>query len=97
MVARAALCSLLGPPQVPGELYQPAGEIASGVCESLRKGFHRSVSPRYYLSFLSKEGDEKKVEAEQARWIVQMETEKHVAPKKTCLDYYFDRPLSVSC
>ncbi|EFJ08336.1 hypothetical protein SELMODRAFT_132165, partial [Selaginella moellendorffii] len=79
----------------PGELYKSPVEIASGLCEPLKKGFVRTVSPRYYLSFLPKEGDEKSKE-NQPRFVVQMDTERPNLLKKDCLDHYFDKPICVS-
>ncbi|CAM6088650.1 unnamed protein product [Calypogeia fissa] len=81
--------------EVPGQLYVPAVQIASGFCKTFQQGLHRTVSPRYYLSFLPRDGDENGLESH-PRWVVQMDTEKPVVHQKACLDYYFDKPLVVA-
>jgi len=81
--------------QKPGQLYQPAVELARNYCRALQKGSHRTMSPRYDFSFLHSDGNEKKVDGEQPDFIVQMGTESSIIDKKTCLDYNFDKPLSV--
>uniref|UniRef100_A0A0D6R3D3 Phosphatidylinositol-3,4,5-trisphosphate 3-phosphatase n=2 Tax=Araucaria cunninghamii TaxID=56994 RepID=A0A0D6R3D3_ARACU len=79
----------------PGQLYQPAVEVVRDYCRRVQKGNQRTMSPRYYLSFLHNDSDEKGDE-EQAHFVVQMDTENSTLYKKTCLDYNFDKPLLVT-
>lgn len=82
--------------EVPSQLYQPAVEIARNYCRPVKRGYYRTSSPRYYLSFLGKDEDERKIDQEQPHVVVQMDTERSVSYKKTCLDYYFEKPLQVA-
>ncbi|XP_077211695.1 calcium/lipid-binding (CaLB) phosphatase [Tasmannia lanceolata] len=82
--------------EVPGQLYRPPVEVARSCCRQIKQGYHRTNSPRYYLSFIENDGDEKKLETETARVVVQMDTESSIIYQKTCLDYYFDKPILVS-
>jgi len=82
--------------EVPSQLYQPAVEIARNYCRPVKRGYCRTSSPRYYLSFLGKDEDERKIDQEQPHVVVQMDTERSVSYKKTCLDYYFEKPLQVA-
>ncbi|KAH9537515.1 hypothetical protein CY35_16G056400 [Sphagnum magellanicum] len=79
--------------KIPGQLYSPAAEVAQGFCKALKKGFHRTISPRYFLSFLPRKDDD---EEKKPRLVVQMDTEKPVSYMRPCLDYQFDQPLIVS-
>jgi phosphatidylinositol-3,4,5-trisphosphate 3-phosphatase/dual-specificity protein phosphatase PTEN len=78
--------------KIPGQLYSPAAEVAHGFCKALKKGFHRTISPRYFLSFLPRKDDD---EEKKPRLVVQMDTEKPVSYMRPCLDYQFDQPLIV--
>ncbi len=78
--------------QNPGQLYKPATEMVQGFCKALKRGYHRTVSPRYYLSFLPRQDDD---EEKKPRLVVQMDTEKPVSYMKPCLDHQFDQPLIV--
>ncbi|KAL4184410.1 hypothetical protein AMTRI_Chr10g225440 [Amborella trichopoda] len=80
----------------PGQAYQPPVELTRKYCRQMKQGQHHTSSPRYYLSFVKKEGDEKVKEQEVPRFVVQMDTESSDPYKKTCLDYYFDCPLQVA-
>ncbi|KAJ7555952.1 hypothetical protein O6H91_05G062500 [Diphasiastrum complanatum] len=82
--------------QIPGQMYMPSEEVAQGYCKALKKGSDRPVSPRYYLSFLSKSRSEKSAEEQNPRFVVQMDTERPVLHKKACLDHYLDKPLAVA-
>lgn len=82
--------------EVPSQLYQPAVEIARNYCRPVKRGYYRTSSPRYYLSFLGKDEDGRKIDQEQPHVVVQMDTERSVSYKKTCLDYYFEKPLQVA-
>ncbi|CAK9209916.1 hypothetical protein BDL97_17G006600 [Sphagnum fallax] len=79
--------------EIPGQLYKPATEMVQGFCKALKRGYHRTVSPRYYLSFLPRQDDD---EEKKPRLVVQMDTEKPVSYMKPCLDHQFDQPLIVS-
>lgn len=70
-------------------------EVTKGCCRPIKKGFQRNNSPRYYLSFNRGEivGES---ESEEPHVVVQMDTESPILYQKTCLDYYFDKPLHVS-
>ncbi|KAF9591499.1 hypothetical protein IFM89_004553, partial [Coptis chinensis] len=81
---------------VPNQLYQPCVEVTRSCCREIKKGYHRTNSPRYYLSFIESEEDDKKPETEAPRVVVQMDTESSVIYQKTCLDYYFEKPLQVT-
>lgn len=82
--------------EVPGQMYPPSVEVARGHCRSIKKGYQRKSSPRYYLSFIHNDDEEgKKVELEASHVVLQMDTESPVLYQKTCLDYYFDKPLQV--
>jgi phosphatidylinositol-3,4,5-trisphosphate 3-phosphatase/dual-specificity protein phosphatase PTEN len=81
--------------QKPGQLYHPAVELARNYCRVLQKGSQRKMSPRYDFSFLHNDGNEKKGDSEQPDFVVHMCTESSIINKKTCLDYNFDKPLSV--
>jgi len=80
----------------PGQLYHPAVELARNYCRVLQKGSQRKMSPSYDFSFLHNDGNEKKGDSEQPDFVVQMCTESSIIYKKTCLDYNFDKPLSVT-
>lgn len=80
----------------PGQLYQPAVELVHNFCRAVRKGSQRTVSPRYYLSFLHRDGDEKIGDGEQPHFVVQMDTESSTIYNKTCLDHNFDKPILVT-
>ncbi|KAJ7514636.1 hypothetical protein O6H91_23G053400 [Diphasiastrum complanatum] len=82
--------------QIPGQIYMPCEEVARGCCKALKKGVDRTVSPRYYLSLLSKDNTERSCEEPRPRFVVQMDTERTVLQKKACLDHYFDRALAVA-
>ncbi|KAF8041465.1 hypothetical protein BT93_A0156 [Corymbia citriodora subsp. variegata] len=81
--------------EIPNQLYRPSMEVTKGCCRPIKKGFQRNNSPRYYLSF---DGGEiiGKSESEEPHVVVQMDTESPVLYQKTCLDYYFDKPLHVT-
>lgn len=76
----------------PGQLYQPAVELARNYCRALQKGIQRT----YDFSFLHNDANEKKGDGEQPDFVVQMCTESPTINNKTCLDYNFDKPISVT-
>uniref|UniRef100_A0A5B6ZHT1 Putative Calcium/lipid-binding (CaLB) phosphatase n=2 Tax=Davidia involucrata TaxID=16924 RepID=A0A5B6ZHT1_DAVIN len=82
--------------EVPGQQYCPPVELSKNCCRQIKKGFQRPNNPRYYLSFIEKDGEGKKSEVEEPRLVVQMDTEIPVLYQKTCLDYYFEKPVQVS-
>ncbi|XP_056176069.1 phosphatidylinositol 3,4,5-trisphosphate 3-phosphatase and protein-tyrosine-phosphatase PTEN1 isoform X4 [Syzygium oleosum] len=81
--------------EIPNQLYRPSMEVTKGCCRPIKKGFQRNNSPRYYLSFNRGEivGES---ESEEPHVVVQMDTESPILYQKTCLDYYFDKPLHVT-
>lgn len=82
--------------QVPGQLYRPAGEVARGYCRPITKGYQRNTSPRYYISFIEGDEEQKKSEVEEPRVVVQMDTENPIIDQKSCLDFYFNKPVEVT-
>ncbi|GLU10979.1 hypothetical protein SLE2022_277530 [Rubroshorea leprosula] len=81
--------------EIPNQSYRPAVEVFRGCCHEIKKGYQRTESPRYYLSFV--EGDEgKNAELEEPHVVVQMDTESSMLYQKTCLDYHFNKPVQVS-
>ncbi|XP_006285053.2 phosphatidylinositol 3,4,5-trisphosphate 3-phosphatase and protein-tyrosine-phosphatase PTEN1 isoform X2 [Capsella rubella] len=84
--------------EVPGEMYRPSVELARGCCRQFKKGYCRSLSPRYYISHVNSDSqdDEAVTDGEEARLVVQMDTESSIIDEKTCLDFYFDKPVRVS-
>ncbi|KAI4366700.1 hypothetical protein MLD38_022545 [Melastoma candidum] len=82
--------------EIPNQLYRPAMEITRGCCRPIRKGFQRNNSPRYFLSFHDTDDSSTCTPSEEPRLVVQMDTESPMLYKKTCLEYYFDKPLHVT-
>ncbi|KAF3577790.1 hypothetical protein DY000_02033553 [Brassica cretica] len=84
--------------EVPNEMYRPSVELARGCCRQFKKGYCRSSSPRYYISHINCDSEEDEVltEGEEPRLVVQMDTESSIIDEKTCLDFYFDKPVRVS-
>ncbi|KAK0584001.1 hypothetical protein LWI29_006280 [Acer saccharum] len=81
--------------EIPGQLYRPPVEISKSCCRSVKKGFQRSPGPRYYVSFI--EGDEgNKLESQEPRVVVQMDTESSILYQKTCLEHCFEKPVQFS-
>lgn len=82
--------------EIPGEMYRPAVEVSRSCCRPVKKGFQRTDSLRYYLSFMeSDDGEGRKLEPEKSN-VVQMDTESPVLYHKTCLDCYFQKPVQVT-
>lgn len=79
-------------------MYRPSVELARGCCRQIKKGYCRSSSPRYYISHVNcdSEEDEEVTDGEEPRLVVQMDTESSIIDEKTCLDFYFDKPVRVS-
>lgn len=71
-------------------------EVTRDYCRKVHKGSQKTMNPRYYLSFLHNDNDEKKRDEEQPHFVVQMDTESSIIDKKTCLDCNFDKPLLVN-
>ncbi|KAF8077300.1 hypothetical protein N665_1048s0006 [Sinapis alba] len=86
--------------EVPSEMYPPSVELSRGCCRQFKKGYCRSLSPRYYISHshmnCDSEEDEVLTNREEPRLVVQMDTESSIIDEKTCLDFYFDKPVRVS-
>ncbi|MQL74118.1 hypothetical protein Taro_006461 [Colocasia esculenta] len=81
--------------EVAGQQYHPQVEVARSCCRPIKEGYHRNNSPRYYLSFIDADNDRKKGETD-PHIVIQMDTESSVIYQKTCLDYYFEKPVQVS-
>lgn len=82
--------------QVPGQRYQPSVEVARGCCRPIKQGYQRTSSPRYYLSYVENDEEDKEPDEETPRVVVQMDTESSVIYQKTCLDCHFETPLVVT-
>ncbi|KAK2655876.1 hypothetical protein Ddye_008928 [Dipteronia dyeriana] len=81
--------------EIPGQLYRPPVEISKSCCRPVKKGLQRSLGPQYYVSFI--EDDEaNKLESEEPRVVVQMDTESSILYQKTCLEHCFEKPVQVS-
>lgn len=81
--------------QKPDQMYHPSVEVTRNCCRPIKKGYQRTNSPRYYISFTN--GDkEDKPQSEEEHVVVQMDTESPIIYQKICLDHYFDKPLQVS-
>ncbi|KAF5480238.1 hypothetical protein F2P56_001002 [Juglans regia] len=79
----------------PDQMYHPSVEVTRNCCRPIKKGYQRTNSPRYYISFAN--GDkEDKPQSEEEHVVVQMDTESSIIYQKTCLDHYFDKPLQVT-
>ena len=83
--------------QIPGQLYRPPVEVAKSCLRPLKKGYQRNISPQYYISFTEGNEEEDDLKPAESRLIVQMDTESPIIYQKTTLDYYFDKPIRVSC
>jgi ADP-dependent phosphofructokinase/glucokinase len=84
--------------QIPGQLYRPSVEVAKSCLRPIIKGYQRNSSPQYYISFTEgNEEEEEDLKPAESRLIVQMDTESPIIYQKTTLDYYFDKPIRVSC
>ncbi|WKA04686.1 hypothetical protein VitviT2T_022697 [Vitis vinifera] len=81
---------------VTGQLYRPSLEVARSCCRQIKKGYQRTNSPRYYLSFGNNDQQGTKSEQGERCVVVQMDTESPVLYQKACLDYNFDKPLKVT-
>ncbi|XVF58372.1 hypothetical protein PTKIN_Ptkin07bG0061300 [Pterospermum kingtungense] len=82
--------------EIPNQLYRPPVEIAKSCCRENKKECEVHCGPRYLLSFF--EGDEEGTtsEPEEPHAAAQMETESPVLHQKTCLDYNFKKPVTVT-
>lgn len=82
--------------QIAGQRYHPSAEVSKGRCRQIKKGFQQADNHRYYYSFVDKDEEEKKQHMQTPRLVVQMDTERSILDQKTCLDYYYEKPLQVS-
>ena len=84
--------------EVSNEMYRPSVELARGCCRQFKKGYCRSSSPQYYISHINRDSEEDELltDGEEPRLVVQMDTESSIIDEKTCLDFYFDKPVRVS-
>ncbi|PSS35119.1 Phosphatidylinositol 3,4,5-trisphosphate 3-phosphatase and protein-tyrosine-phosphatase [Actinidia chinensis var. chinensis] len=82
--------------EVPGQQYYPPVEIFKSCCRKVKKGCPRPNSCRYYLSFVDQDEGANQSEPLEPHLVVQMDTENPVLYQKTCLDYYFEKPVKVT-
>ncbi|XP_030956105.1 phosphatidylinositol 3,4,5-trisphosphate 3-phosphatase and protein-tyrosine-phosphatase PTEN1 isoform X2 [Quercus lobata] len=82
--------------EIPNQLYRPSVEVLRSSCRQVKKGYQRGSSPRYYLSFIGGDEEEKELELKEPNRVVQMDTENAIIYQKTCLDHYFVQPLRVT-
>lgn len=82
--------------QVPDERYYPPVEVFKGCCRQVKKGYPRTNSQRYYLSYIDRDGRENQSATVEPHLVAQMDTESPVLYQKTCLDYNFEKPVKVS-
>ncbi|KAI5665695.1 hypothetical protein M9H77_15548 [Catharanthus roseus] len=81
---------------IAGQRYHPSAEVSKGRCRQIKKGFQQADNHRYYYSFVDKDEEEKKQHMQTPRLVVQMDTERSILDQKTCLDYYYEKPLQVT-
>ncbi|PRQ53448.1 putative phosphoric monoester hydrolase [Rosa chinensis] len=82
--------------EIPGQIYRPSIEVSRSSCKQIKKGYSRTSSPRYYISFIEGDEEEKKSDSDEPRVVVQMDTESSILYQKACLEYYFDKPVKVT-
>uniref|UniRef100_A0A2N9GZ33 Phosphatidylinositol-3,4,5-trisphosphate 3-phosphatase n=1 Tax=Fagus sylvatica TaxID=28930 RepID=A0A2N9GZ33_FAGSY len=82
--------------EIPNQVYRPSVEVSRSCCRQIKKGCDRASSPRYYLSFIEGDEEEKELELKEPNRVVQMDTENPIIYQKTCLDHYFNQPLRVA-
>ena len=77
--------------EIPGQRYRPPSEVSKSCCRRIGKDYDRCNEPRYYYSFVeSEEGNE-----DEARLVVQMDTESSIIYEKTCLGHHYEKPLQL--
>ncbi|XP_028760116.1 phosphatidylinositol 3,4,5-trisphosphate 3-phosphatase and protein-tyrosine-phosphatase PTEN1 isoform X3 [Neltuma alba] len=81
---------------VPNQVYCPSVEIIRSSCRRIKKGYQQNYSPCYYLSYVEGDEDGKESKLEEARVVVQMDTEDPAIYQKSCLDHYFDKPVQLT-
>ncbi|KAL6994160.1 Phosphoric monoester hydrolase [Sarracenia purpurea var. burkii] len=82
--------------KVPGQRYYPPVEIFRSCCRKVKKGCSRPDSPCYYLSCIDRDEGGNQFKPVEPHLVVQMDTESPVLYQKTCLDYYFEKPVKLS-
>ncbi|XP_028760104.1 phosphatidylinositol 3,4,5-trisphosphate 3-phosphatase and protein-tyrosine-phosphatase PTEN1 isoform X1 [Neltuma alba] len=82
--------------KVPNQVYCPSVEIIRSSCRRIKKGYQQNYSPCYYLSYVEGDEDGKESKLEEARVVVQMDTEDPAIYQKSCLDHYFDKPVQLT-
>ncbi|KAE9595286.1 putative phosphoric monoester hydrolase [Lupinus albus] len=82
--------------EVPNQAYHPSVEVSRSCCRQVKKGYYRTNSPRYYISYVEGHENGNQTEPEEPRIVVQMDTESPIIYKKSCLDHYFDQPIKVT-
>ncbi|PRQ33364.1 hypothetical protein RchiOBHm_Chr5g0056771 [Rosa chinensis] len=81
---------------IPGQIYRPSTEVSRSSCKQIKKGYSRTSSPRYYLSFIEGDEEDKKSDSDEPRVVVQIDTESSMLYQKAYLEYYFDKPVQVT-
>ncbi|CAN1322530.1 Phosphatidylinositol 3,4,5-trisphosphate 3-phosphatase and protein-tyrosine-phosphatase PTEN1 [Linum perenne] len=79
--------------EVSGQMYRPSVEIVKSSCRQVRQGYHRSYSPRYYVSFVEEDGEGRNLNSDEPHFVVQMDTESPMIYQKICLDHHFEKPV----
>lgn len=86
--------------EIPEQLYRPASEVTRSCCRRVKKGYQRTASFQYYLSFIESDEEEKKIkssELEKPQCVLQMDTESPILYQNNShLDCCFDRPVQVT-
>ncbi|KAJ8427798.1 hypothetical protein Cgig2_025816 [Carnegiea gigantea] len=80
--------------EVPGQKYWAPVEVVRGCCRQIKRN-QRRRGTRYY-PFMNTVEEEGVMNSDNPRVIAQMDTEKPVIYEKVCLEYNFDKPLTVS-
>ncbi|KAK2987860.1 hypothetical protein RJ640_025627, partial [Escallonia rubra] len=83
--------------EVSGQRYSRSAEVSKNCCRQIKSGCQRTNSPRYYYySFIRRDEAGNNPEMDEPRLVVQMDTERSLLYQKTCLDYYFEKPVQVT-
>ncbi|KAH7852394.1 hypothetical protein Vadar_024292 [Vaccinium darrowii] len=82
--------------EVPGQRYYPPVEVVKSCCRQVKKGYSRTNSHRYYLSYIDLDDSENHSAAIEPHLVAQMDTESPVLYQKTCLDSNFKKPVKVT-
>ncbi|KAL2523154.1 Calcium/lipid-binding (CaLB) phosphatase [Forsythia ovata] len=78
---------------IPGQRYRPPAEVSKSCCRHIKEDCQRSNSPRYYYSYVDRDGGEEKTSP---HLVVQMDTESSIIYQKNCLGYCYEKPVQVT-